>query len=250
MSHLKFLVMFNNQITEVTDELATCTSLEVLDLSNNQITSVDIQSLPTSLLVLNLKGNPICNDSRIMDSLLQQLPKLIELNDVTITKEMRENGVFISTEQDEEEEAEDTSESFESFTMDKLRQSSNSFLQSPRPLSARDTTLADQSSAAIDSIESVRSSFQRDLEDPYDHEEKRQHNLTIYQELLLKSKQIQSERQQVLINDLEQLRHNFKQRKDKVIEESRKRRQQKKQEHQDQQRTDDTSSQKSGTADE
>ena len=60
LKNLMFLTLASNKIKQI-EGLAHFKKLGFLDLSDNLITSFDIDELPQSLTILNLSGNP-CTD--------------------------------------------------------------------------------------------------------------------------------------------------------------------------------------------
>lgn len=196
LPNLLFLVLFNNKITEVNDELCECSKLEVLDLSYNNITKIKIDALPTSLLSLNISHNVIENENDILTRIMNELPNLIELNEVTITKRMREEKQFITTDASRTTSiSEGSVDGLESCTIDKLRQSHSRLLGATQTTRKNDTQ----------DFNMGKLPFWRDT--LTDLEQRRySHNSTMYQELLNQQQQLQNQRMKTMQEELEQLK--------------------------------------------
>jgi Leucine-rich repeat (LRR) protein len=232
MPNLIFLVAFNNKIESVNDELLNCTKLEVLDLSNNQINKIQLENLPKSLLVLNLKGNPISQDSEFLDQCLSCLPNLIELNEVLVTSEMRARNKFCLFNETTSNQDKDCnsdleygmSQSFESFTVEKLRSlppKDGSILEYSRKYNKHPQIIySNKERFPLTNVSFVRP----DSEEIEQLEKSRSHNTLTFEQLLIEQKQLHIQRQQMLIEEMEQARLEFKKKHDQLLQESRKRR--------------------------
>lgn len=87
--HLEDLSLFNNKITKITG-LDSLVNLNVLSLGNNLITGLeDIQSLRgfQKLRLLNLKGNPVCQEDHYHNTVFAYLNKLKYLDYKMIEQE-------------------------------------------------------------------------------------------------------------------------------------------------------------------
>jgi hypothetical protein len=81
----------NKQIDEL-GSFAKFTKLKVLDLRNNRLRfKRNIEGLfrAPALQVLDLRGNPVCNESGYRQYVIQNMPQLIKLDDVPVTEEER-----------------------------------------------------------------------------------------------------------------------------------------------------------------
>ncbi|KAJ1902020.1 hypothetical protein LPJ66_000344 [Kickxella alabastrina] len=76
---LKEVRLNDNKIKSIPESIRTCDSLRVIDLGNNKLdewTSIaPLSSLPR-LYNLNLKGNPICNEDRYRERVIEMIPSL------------------------------------------------------------------------------------------------------------------------------------------------------------------------------
>ncbi len=104
-------------------------------MSNNRITNINVEQLPTNILSLNVLENPVDGDCDLLSRLMNHLPKLIELNEVPISEEMRRQGKFIAPQRESNHisndhvDTSDKALDFESFTIDHLRQSQSDIWQ-------------------------------------------------------------------------------------------------------------------------
>jgi len=93
MPELLFLALFDNKILRV-EHLRELTKLQFLDISQNHILKLDIDELPLNLQYLNMSGNPFCADEGsyqfYRDRLIKNLPKLVLLDKIVVTREERE----------------------------------------------------------------------------------------------------------------------------------------------------------------
>jgi Leucine-rich repeat (LRR) protein len=220
MPDIKFLALFGNQITRVEKELSTCTKLEYLDVSNNQIELLELESLPKSIQILNIQENPIASQITL-EQAKQALPKLIMFNDNPI----------------DNKQAATNQEDLESVTAEKLAQSvTKEEFAKLRPLSASSTTLANttnyQSSydkekfdrEYLQIVEQIEQ--QEDDAEIEDDEEKkhREKNSVVYEQMSLVSKSWQLEHQQQLIQEIESMKELVTQKRLELTNQSRKRR--------------------------
>ncbi len=91
MPFLKFLSIFNNKIRKL-ENLKELDRLEFFDISNNLITQFDATELPINLRFFNCRANPFCTKQQtpiIKENLVKTLSKLIQFNNVPITKQDR-----------------------------------------------------------------------------------------------------------------------------------------------------------------
>ena len=99
--HLKDLTLYHNQITHI-ENLDANQSLECLSLGKNRIKSMDcvtyLRSFP-SLRMLNLEGNPICQEEEYRLYLLGFIPQLSYLDFVMVGEDERAKA--LDTFQDE-----------------------------------------------------------------------------------------------------------------------------------------------------
>jgi hypothetical protein len=75
LQSLRFLALGGNRIEAIGDGLIGLRSLEVLDLSDNRIAAVPTGSLPRSLRIVNLAGNPYAADGAYRRRLAAMLPR-------------------------------------------------------------------------------------------------------------------------------------------------------------------------------
>ena len=82
--NLEFLALQGNQISKI-ENLKHLEQLKFLDLSKNKIESVDIEEIPTNLLVLRLDSNPCCESTEdYRKSIVSALPQLEELDRLSV----------------------------------------------------------------------------------------------------------------------------------------------------------------------
>jgi len=125
-SSLRFVTLANNYISDVR-ALAGLTNVVFLDLSYNMLSSTEdlVDSLPPSVVYLDVAGNPLCpapehddyneeEESLVREVLAASLPKLKQLNRHDISEEEKRNareayGVPIFSDEEEDTD-EDTDE--------------------------------------------------------------------------------------------------------------------------------------------
>ncbi|GMI53234.1 hypothetical protein ScalyP_jg1163 [Parmales sp. scaly parma] len=86
---LQLLTLHNNQITTL-DGMFHLKRLQILDLANNQITSCGNygeDTIPESLRILDLTGNPVTNQPNHRNLAASTLPNLTILDQVTVSEE-------------------------------------------------------------------------------------------------------------------------------------------------------------------
>ncbi|XP_056007323.1 SH3 domain-binding protein 5-like [Ostrea edulis] len=109
LKNLQFLTLSGNQIQSI-ENLKHLQRLFFLDLSFNLINDFDIDEFPMSLIILNLKGNPCTSHPDHRGRIIQDLPKLKQLDDVEISSEEKLEAGFKTEESEEEEEDDDDNE--------------------------------------------------------------------------------------------------------------------------------------------
>ncbi|KAJ1812835.1 hypothetical protein LPJ75_003455, partial [Coemansia sp. RSA 2598] len=76
---LKEIRLNDNRIAEVPESIRKCTGLKVIDLGNNKIDGwssvAPLASIPY-LYNLNLKGNPICEETKYREKIIEMIPSL------------------------------------------------------------------------------------------------------------------------------------------------------------------------------
>lgn len=105
LTNLRFLTLSGNQI-EAVEGLKHLQQLFFLDLSLNLIKDFDIDEFPQSLIILNLKGNPCTSHPDHRGRIIQDLPKLKQLDEVEVTSEEKLEAGF-KTEEDDDDDDED-----------------------------------------------------------------------------------------------------------------------------------------------
>lgn len=110
LRNLVFLTLASNEIKQI-EGLTLLNKLGFLDLSDNHIASFDIDMLPQSLAILNLSGNPCTELPDYRGRLVQDLPKLRQLDNQSVTKTERiEAGYKVSDDDTSSEEDDDEEE--------------------------------------------------------------------------------------------------------------------------------------------
>ncbi|CAH1788016.1 unnamed protein product [Owenia fusiformis] len=109
LENLSFLTLANNKIQKI-ENLTRLPKLAFLDLSENNITDFDIDELPQTLVILNLKGNPCIKVPDYRGRIIQDLPKLRQLDGVDITKQDRRDVGYSVSSSSEDEESEEEEE--------------------------------------------------------------------------------------------------------------------------------------------
>jgi Leucine-rich repeat (LRR) protein len=219
MPELKFLALFNNQITRVEKELMTCNKLEYFDVSNNLIEHIELESLPKSIQILNIQGNPVASQLQL-EQVVKVLPKLILFND----KSLDSKQINIKDQQD-----------LESFTAEKLEHSiSKEGFANLRPLSSRSKiAITDKNYQTYDKEKFNRQYLPKEeqiepeeIENSEAHgdENIREKNNAVYEQMALASKSWQLEQQQQLIQEIENMKELVKQRRLELTNQSRDRR--------------------------
>lgn len=102
LTSLQFLTLSGNQI-EAVEGLKHLKRLFFLDLSLNLIKDFDIDEFPQSLIILNLKGNPCTSHPDHRGRIIQDLPKLKQLDEVEVSSEEKLEAGF-KTEEDEDDD--------------------------------------------------------------------------------------------------------------------------------------------------
>lgn len=105
LTNLRFLTLSGNQI-EAVEGLKHLQQLFFLDLSLNLIKDFDIDEFPQSLIILNLKGNPCTSHPDHRGRIIQDLPKLKQLDEVEVTSEEKLEAGF-KTEEDDDDDDDD-----------------------------------------------------------------------------------------------------------------------------------------------
>ncbi|XP_061193655.1 leucine-rich repeat-containing protein 46-like [Saccostrea echinata] len=105
LKNLQFLTLSGNQIKCV-ENLRHLEKLYFLDLSFNQVKDFDIDEFPQSLIILNLKGNPCVTHPDHRGRIIQDLPKLKQLDEVEISSDEKLEAGFKTKEEEEGEEKE------------------------------------------------------------------------------------------------------------------------------------------------
>lgn len=96
-----FLTLSGNKI-RVLEGLAHLSKLSFLDLSHNHIKAFDIDELPQSLIALNLSDNPCTTLPDYRGRIVQDLPKLRQLDNESVTRTERlEAGYTVSDDEDD-----------------------------------------------------------------------------------------------------------------------------------------------------
>ncbi|KAK3596341.1 hypothetical protein CHS0354_038741 [Potamilus streckersoni] len=104
LRNLQFLTLSGNRI-KVIENLTHLSKLLFLDLSENQIEKVDVDEIPQSVIILNLKENPCTKLPDYRGRIIQDLPRLKQLDEVEITKsEKKEAGHEVSSDSEEDED--------------------------------------------------------------------------------------------------------------------------------------------------
>ncbi|XP_064647689.1 leucine-rich repeat-containing protein 46-like [Lineus longissimus] len=152
LSNVSFLTLSNNRIERI-ENLLPLRKLKFLDLSENLINSFDIDEIPQTVIILNLGGNPCTNKADYRGRIIQDLPKLQQLDgeDVTKVEKMEAGFVVSDSEEDEEEsgsseeeEGETRTQNFFSTTMDGLMKRSQKRIQAAiKEHSRKDRILTD-----------------------------------------------------------------------------------------------------------
>ncbi|KAL3832272.1 hypothetical protein ACJMK2_023931 [Sinanodonta woodiana] len=104
LRNLQFLTLSGNRI-KVIENLTHLSKLLFLDLSENLIEKVDVDEIPQSVIILNLKENPCTKLPDHRGRIIQDLPRLKQLDEVEITKfEKKEAGHEVSSDSEEDED--------------------------------------------------------------------------------------------------------------------------------------------------
>lgn len=99
---LRFLTLAENKISKL-ENLKMLTNLKFLDLSDNSIENFDTEELPSSLVILLLKGNLCTENAEYKKKLLAALPSLKQLDGNEVTRQDRvEAGCDVESESDED----------------------------------------------------------------------------------------------------------------------------------------------------
>lgn len=110
LTNLRFLTLSGNKIRKI-EGLSLFKHLGLLDLSQNLIQTFDIDELPQSLIILNLRDNPCTHMSDYRGSIIQDLHNLKQLDGTEVSRtEKREVGFAVSSESDDDGEYEEVDE--------------------------------------------------------------------------------------------------------------------------------------------
>ncbi|KAI0231518.1 hypothetical protein LSAT2_018121 [Lamellibrachia satsuma] len=100
---LQFLTLGANRIRKI-EGLTRLPKLGFLDLSENLIEHFDIDELPQTLIILDLRGNPCTQLDDYRGSIIQDIEKLQQLDGETVTKEeKRDAGYVVSSDSEEDD---------------------------------------------------------------------------------------------------------------------------------------------------
>ncbi|XP_062588425.1 SH3 domain-binding protein 5-like [Saccostrea cucullata] len=151
LRNLKFLTLSGNQI-QCVENLRHLEKLYFLDLSFNQVKDFDIDEFPQSLIILNLKGNPCTTHPDHRGRIIQDLPKLKQLDEVEISREEKLEAGFKTEreEKEDEEEEEDSLEEDSGRSKDIAQLTTSTLLRSQQRL---ELDLLNQTSADINKLE-------------------------------------------------------------------------------------------------
>ncbi|KAK2177528.1 hypothetical protein NP493_584g01028 [Ridgeia piscesae] len=107
---LQFLTLAANRIRRI-EGLTRLPKLGFLDLSENLIETFDIDEIPQSLIILNLRGNPCTQLADYRGSIIQDIEKLQQLDGEKVTKEEKKDaGYAVSSDDDDAEDDDITSD--------------------------------------------------------------------------------------------------------------------------------------------
>lgn len=111
LTNLKFLVISHNQIEKV-ENLRCLKQLKFLDLSYNLIDDVDVDELPFSLIILDLRGNKCSLNEACNERLMRCGRNLKQLNGMQLNNEASEQNEENENEESDEDEDDDSDPEF------------------------------------------------------------------------------------------------------------------------------------------
>ncbi|XP_060554900.1 leucine-rich repeat-containing protein 46-like [Ruditapes philippinarum] len=108
LKNVTFITLANNRIREI-ENLRHLRKLVFLDLSENQISAVDKDEIPSSVIILNLQGNPCTKYPHYRLNMIRDVPKLKQLDLSAISSsEKRDVGLEASSDDDDDDDEEET----------------------------------------------------------------------------------------------------------------------------------------------
>lgn len=161
LPNLQVLVLSNNQIKEITG-IRHLEKLLLLDLSENCLESVNIECIPKSIIILNLKGNSSLEEAKYRPQLIGNLPKLKQLDEIDISdQEKRDAGLTYETDGEDVVESEEDIEKEEEegslrASSAESRQSSELFV----PFTPFDANMDISASSSYKQLPKIESSIQ------------------------------------------------------------------------------------------
>lgn len=157
LTNLRFLTLSGNQI-EAVESLKHLQHLFFLDLSLNLIKDFDIDEFPQSLIILNLKGNPCTSHPDHRGRIIQDLPKLKQLDEVEVTSEEKLEAGF-KTEEDEDDDDDDEEDEEEDKPEDKKEKAGSKNIEQL----TNSTLVRSQNRVELDLREHLKHSQELDL---------------------------------------------------------------------------------------
>ncbi|RUS72770.1 hypothetical protein EGW08_019470, partial [Elysia chlorotica] len=179
MPNLQVLVLANNKIKEITG-IKHLEKLLLLDLSENYLESVQMENIPKSIIILNLKGNPALEETNYRYCKVKDFPKLKQLDETEIsTKEKKDAGLTIESDEECEDESDEDLQEDDEEVADgrqaESKQSSDLFV----PLTSTDTDFDLSTPITYKQLPKIESSIQGIAADMLLRSQKRLEDVTL-----------------------------------------------------------------------